>query len=106
MKYIRLYSYLQSKGFSVILSDMCPPISGITVRDATLSIELGMRALEFALGEAVVNQPFQDDGVIEANDDGMLQPGGNLLIKLLESQDIQGENSLKLKTKRSLIVLN
>ncbi|CAM8960723.1 unnamed protein product [Rhodiola kirilowii] len=86
----------ESKGFSVILSDMCPPITGIAIRDATLSIELGMRALEFAVGEAVVNQPYDDNDVVEGtrsgaenNDDGMLQPGGNLLIKLLESQDIQ-----------------
>lgn len=88
----------------MILSDMCSPISGIAVRDATLSIELGMRALEFAVGDAVVNQPCEDDGKVEAtqsnsmNDDGVLQPGGNLLIKLLESQDIQGENLLHKNT--------
>uniref|UniRef100_A0A7N0TP40 rRNA methyltransferase 2, mitochondrial n=1 Tax=Kalanchoe fedtschenkoi TaxID=63787 RepID=A0A7N0TP40_KALFE len=85
----------QSRGFSVILSDMCAPITGIALRDATLSIELGMRALEFAVGEAAVNQSFDGNNVMEdeqigsMSDDGMLQPGGNLLIKLLESEDIQ-----------------
>lgn len=37
---------MQQKPFSVILSDMCPLVSGITTRDAALSVELGMQALD------------------------------------------------------------
>jgi 23S rRNA U2552 (ribose-2'-O)-methylase RlmE/FtsJ len=35
----------QERGFSVILSDMCPAVSGITTKDEAISCELGMRAV-------------------------------------------------------------
>ncbi|KAL0359264.1 UNVERIFIED_CONTAM: Ribosomal RNA large subunit methyltransferase E [Sesamum angustifolium] len=87
----------QQKGFSVILSDMCPLVSGITSRDAALSAELGMRAIDLAVGKAAhdrtVNNAFeevQSDGSGSSlGIDGVLQPGGHLIIKLLESEDIK-----------------
>ncbi|KAL0402807.1 UNVERIFIED_CONTAM: Ribosomal RNA large subunit methyltransferase E [Sesamum radiatum] len=86
------------KGFSVILSDMCPLVSGITSRDAALSAELGMRAIDLAVGKAAhdrtVNNAFeevQSDGSGSSLDiAGVLQPGGHLIIKLLESEDVKG----------------
>ncbi|KAK9123951.1 hypothetical protein Sjap_013553 [Stephania japonica] len=86
------------KGFSVILSDMCPPVSGITTKDAALSAELGMRALGLAVGEAALahlddnndGQESSHHSSSGALENGILLPGGNLVIKLLESEDIQG----------------
>lgn len=86
----------KQKGFSVILSDMCPSVSGITTKDAALSFELGMRALCLALGRVASvcaddgdHQVLQsdDDPSSSLNDSGVLQVGGNLIIKLLESED-------------------
>lgn len=80
------------KGFSVILSDMCPLVSGITTRDAALSVELGMRALDLAVGGAVLpNLGDKLDGSTSDTDiNGVLLAGGHLVIKLLESEDVQG----------------
>lgn len=98
-----LNSGLQKKGFSVILSDMCPPVSGITTKDAAISVELGMRALDLAVGRAAASacpdnaktiDGMSDGSTIGADDDGLLLPGGHLLIKLLESEDIKGEKIL------------
>lgn len=95
-KVILLYTDLQGKGFSVVLSDMCPAVSGITTKDAALSIELGMRALSLAVGQAVLptlgdcHEELPEGPASEANDGGVLLPGGNLVIKLLESEDVQG----------------
>ncbi|KAJ6717910.1 RRNA METHYLTRANSFERASE 2 MITOCHONDRIAL [Salix purpurea] len=83
------------KGFSVVLSDMCPLVSGITTRDAALSAELGMQALDLAVGRAATTHLDEDirtdrqlnDSVCAADDNGILQPGGHLVIKLLESED-------------------
>ncbi|KAF6150326.1 hypothetical protein GIB67_034025 [Kingdonia uniflora] len=85
-------------GFSVILSDMCPLVSGIAIKDAALSIELGMRALDLALGGTTsalsndhsihVKKPSNTYSYLE-DDRGVLLPGGNLVIKLLESEDIK-----------------
>ncbi|KAJ9540026.1 hypothetical protein OSB04_026532, partial [Centaurea solstitialis] len=72
----------QKKGFSVLLSDMCPLVSGITTRDAALSMELGMRALDLALG----GTPSSDDDQ-QHDDVGVLLTGGHLIVKLLESED-------------------
>ncbi|KAL1825105.1 hypothetical protein ACET3Z_011883 [Daucus carota] len=88
---IRKLSPLQ-KGFSVILSDMCPLVSGISTRDAALSAELGMRALDLAVGGAALaptrNTEIQSDSSsCSLEDDSVLKPGGNLIIKLLESED-------------------
>ncbi|XP_057724319.1 uncharacterized protein LOC130940244 isoform X3 [Arachis stenosperma] len=88
----------QQKGFSVILSDMCPLVSGITTKDAALSVELGMRALDLAVGRRAALSVYADgddnqEGEQSHGDPstlaetGVLQVGGNLLIKLLESED-------------------
>ncbi|XP_065870165.1 uncharacterized protein [Euphorbia lathyris] len=75
-------------GFSVILSDMCPSVSGITTKDAALSVELGMQALDLAVGQAMSDdRPL--DSASGADNNGVLQARGNLVIKLLESEDIQ-----------------
>ncbi|PIN01579.1 Cell division protein FtsJ [Handroanthus impetiginosus] len=88
----------QQKGFSVILSDMCPSVSGITSRDAALSAELGMRAVNLAVGATALDQ-MNDNASDEvqqsdSRDSGVLQPGGNLLIKLLESEDVREFNQI------------
>ncbi|KAK1321898.1 hypothetical protein QJS10_CPA03g01658 [Acorus calamus] len=81
----------QEKGFSVVLSDMCPAVSGTTTKDAALSCVLGMRALSLSVGRAVnVHEEIplvSSDS--EINGDGILHQGGNLVIKFLESEDIQ-----------------
>ncbi|XP_076905967.1 uncharacterized protein LOC143561887 [Bidens hawaiensis] len=87
----------QKQGFSVVLSDMCPLVSGITTRDAALSVELGMRALDLALGGSKLPKTPLDglpleDGHTEIqlnkeNDVGILKTGGHLIVKLLESED-------------------
>lgn len=89
----------QQKGFSVILSDMCPLVSGIRIKDAALSAELGMQALNLAVGGPVSaykrNEDFiQKEGLSDAStscldDTSVLQTGGNLVIKLLESADVK-----------------
>ncbi|KAL8051387.1 hypothetical protein ABFX02_06G144900 [Erythranthe guttata] len=83
----------QQKGFSAILSDMCPSVSGITSRDAALSAELAMRALDLAVGggaAAIDRGPVvNDDDDDYNNNDGLLKPGGNLIIKLLQSEDVK-----------------
>ncbi|KAG8390852.1 hypothetical protein BUALT_Bualt01G0126700 [Buddleja alternifolia] len=90
----------QQKGFSVILSDMCPLVSGITSRDAALSAELGMRAIDLAVGRAALDRTENKGSDVAASDtsgsssdtdgDGVLQRGGHLIIKLLESEDVKG----------------
>ncbi|XP_019171923.1 PREDICTED: uncharacterized protein LOC109167358 [Ipomoea nil] len=83
----------QQKGFSIILSDMCPLVSGITTRDAVLSAELGHRALNLAVGGGALphsDDNVQLDGSVSAlGNNGALQPGGHLVIKLLESEEIK-----------------
>ncbi|KAL1173095.1 hypothetical protein V6Z11_A05G391100 [Gossypium hirsutum] len=83
---------VKKKGFSVILSDMCPSVSGISTQDAALSFELGVRALDLAVGRAmnVSNDNFQNEGVsctCSPYDKGVLLSRGHLVIKLLESED-------------------
>lgn len=92
---------MQQKGFSVILSDMCPLVSGITSKDAALSLELGRQALDLAVGGAALAHPKNEiqmeasnDGAITSSDvNGVLRRGGHLVIKLLESEDVQGSFS-------------
>lgn len=84
----------KEKGFSVILSDMCPVVSGITTKDAALSIELGMRAVDLAVGGSALDVDTETEGESGDSssglaDDPILQQGGNLVIKLLESEDIK-----------------
>lgn len=89
------------KGFSVILSDMCPSVSGIGSKDAALSGELGLRALELALGDNIANHlsgNICDDQLklvrghhlSSQRAQGLLLHGGNLVIKLLEGDESQG----------------
>lgn len=89
---VRALSPQPHKGFSVILSDMCPLVSGITTKDAALSMELGMRALDLAIGRAP-GSTFPDEDVkrdeFSGDINGVLRPGGHLVLKLLESEDIQ-----------------
>lgn len=78
---------------------MCPLVSGITTRDAALSAELGMRALDLAVGGAALAQSDittqedkqSDSSSCDSEDTSVLKPGGHLIIKLLESEDIKGE---------------
>ncbi|OUZ99284.1 Ribosomal RNA methyltransferase FtsJ domain [Macleaya cordata] len=85
----------QGKGFSVILSDMCPSVSGITTKDAALSVELGSRAIELALGGCLMVPDEKNHGEAsdslssDADENGVLRSGGNLVIKLLESEDVK-----------------
>ncbi|KAI4339186.1 hypothetical protein MLD38_024150 [Melastoma candidum] len=84
---------LQRRGFDVILSDMCPPVSGITIKDTALSAELGTRALEVAIGRHVLAHEFScevNPSASDADDTGVLQTDGHLIIKLLESEEVQG----------------
>lgn len=90
---------VQHMGFSVVLSDMCHSVTGINSRDAALSAELGMRALNLAVGQAAISKSLDDDddcGGDEESRVGVLRHGGHLVIKLLESEDAQGNyrNSL------------
>jgi len=89
---------VQQKGFSVILSDMCPLVSGITTKDAALSFELGMRALDLAVGKVASVCSSDGDSLDEercgdpsgSDDGGLLRVGGHLVVKLLESEDAKG----------------
>lgn len=76
---------------------MCPLVSGITTRDAALSMELGMRALDLALGGSKLPNVPLEDGHTEMqpnkeDDAGILQTGGHLIVKLLESEDTKGDS--------------
>ncbi len=82
--YIYIYICMQGCGYSVIVSDMCPAVSGIGSKDAALSGELGLQALHLALG-----QPESDDE-LPGRSGGILLPGGSLVIKLLEGEESQG----------------
>lgn len=81
------------KGFSVILSDMCPPVSGIGSKDAALSSELGLKALGLAVGGRMKYASVDGDDGHESccdTEQGVLLPGGSLVIKLLEGEESQG----------------
>ncbi|KAH7315402.1 hypothetical protein KP509_21G047900 [Ceratopteris richardii] len=68
-------------GFSVVLSDMCPRVSGIGSKDTALSFELGFKALRLAVGGRFKLEP---------EGHGLLLPGGAIVIKLLEGEESQG----------------
>ncbi|KAI5084382.1 hypothetical protein GOP47_0000551 [Adiantum capillus-veneris] len=85
------------KGFSVILSDLCPPVSGIGSKDAALSNELGLKALRLAVGGRLKYQNGESDDNNQSEvrhgcqgEHGVLLPGGSLVIKLLEGEESQG----------------
>uniref|UniRef100_A0A0D9ZF41 rRNA methyltransferase 2, mitochondrial n=1 Tax=Oryza glumipatula TaxID=40148 RepID=A0A0D9ZF41_9ORYZ len=88
----------QERGFSVILSDMCPVVSGITTKDAAISCELGMRVLSLAVGKMkakdsdciAILEKFQSSTEPDPDEDGILRRGGSLVIKFLENEDIPG----------------
>uniref|UniRef100_J3LU94 rRNA methyltransferase 2, mitochondrial n=1 Tax=Oryza brachyantha TaxID=4533 RepID=J3LU94_ORYBR len=88
----------QERGFSVVLSDMCPVVSGITTKDAAISCELGMRALSLAVGKMkakdsdcnTILEKFQSSTEPDPDEDGILRRGGSLVIKFLENEDIPG----------------
>jgi hypothetical protein len=90
---------VQERGFSVILSDMCPVVSGITTKDEAVSCELGMRAISLAVGKIKVRESadysetmekFQSSTDPDPDEDGVLRRGGNLVIKFLENEDVPG----------------
>lgn len=82
----------------MILSDMCPTVSGITAKDTALSCQLGMRALSLAIGKVPLPCSAGDSNTelhlnstgLDANEVGVLRRGGNLVIKLLESEENAG----------------
>ena len=71
---------------------MCPSISGIPAKDAALSCELGARAVSLAVGS--LDFSGFDCGVDlgDGSCGGVLRAGGNLVVKLLESDDTRGEH--------------
>ncbi|KAF3778670.1 Ribosomal RNA large subunit methyltransferase E [Nymphaea thermarum] len=86
----------KGRGFSVILSDMCPSVSGITMKDTILSGELAKRALLLAIGRNRLSGLDEYSFLFESEDAsrddpdaGVLQPKGNLVMKLLESEENQ-----------------
>jgi 23S rRNA U2552 (ribose-2'-O)-methylase RlmE/FtsJ len=60
------------QGFDAVLSDMCNATTGISAVDAARSLQLADLACSVAIGDA------------EQQRSGVLVPGGNLLVKLLE----------------------
>uniref|UniRef100_A0A7N2KS90 rRNA methyltransferase 2, mitochondrial n=1 Tax=Quercus lobata TaxID=97700 RepID=A0A7N2KS90_QUELO len=76
---------------------MCPLVSGITTRDAALSVELGMQALDLAVGRATLHslddnvqkEKEMDSSASDLENEGVLLTGGQLVIKLLESEDVK-----------------
>ncbi|CAN6442729.1 unnamed protein product [Victoria cruziana] len=88
----------KGRGFSVILCDMCPSVSGITMKDTILSGELATRALILAIGSGRLSglddYSFlfdSEDAPTADSDAGVLLPRGNLVIKLLESEENQSK---------------
>jgi hypothetical protein len=96
------YPPLQERGFSVILSDMCPAVSGITTKDEAISCELGTRALSLAIGKIKLKEEpdysttiekYQSSTEPDPDDNGVLRRGGSLVIKFLENEDVPGKTS-------------
>ncbi|CAM6120434.1 unnamed protein product [Calypogeia fissa] len=75
------------KGFTLILSDMCPSVSGISSRDAILSAELGMHTLNLALSSNAKEEVQADPNFDFQSGKGLLLPRGNMVIKILEGED-------------------
>lgn len=92
---------------------MCPLVSGIKTKDAALSAELGMRALDLAVGatsahpgDEVKREGLLDGSACCADNNGVLRRGGHLVIKLLESEDIQGGITLHGDHKPAVVKMN
>eukprot|EP00850_Spirogloea_muscicola_P017311 SM000147S01130 [mRNA] locus=s147:244986:246654:- [translate_table: standard] len=87
---------LAPKGFSTVLSDMCPPLSGASASDIAASTALGQRALELALGSSgYIRALGATDTLLEAQDHhGVLNVGGSLVLKLLEGVGTQDFKSI------------
>ena len=60
------------QGFDAVLSDMCHATTGLSAVDAARSLQLANLACCISIGGA------------EEHSTGVLVPGGNLLVKLLE----------------------
>ena len=65
------------QGFNVVISDVCHDTTGISAADAARSLQLADRACAIAIGDT-------EDGT-----NGVLVPGGNLLVKILEVRAAQ-----------------
>jgi len=77
---------LQPRGFSAVLSDMCPATTGSGSLDATRSAVLAEAAVELALGDFGVAAADRDEenAAGRAFSQGVLLQGGALVVKLLE----------------------
>ncbi|BAT89699.1 hypothetical protein VIGAN_06072500 [Vigna angularis var. angularis] len=73
---------------------MCPLVFRITTKDAALSFELGMHALDLALGNKIHLEPIDDDSSSSNDGKGVLKIDGHLVIKLLESEDAKSDSLL------------
>ena len=69
------------QGFNVVMSDMCHATTGISAADAARSRHLAERACVVALGS------------LGEGTDGVLVPGGNLLVKILEVRAAQSSRT-------------
>ena len=77
----------QPLGFTTVLSDMCPATTGSGSLDATRSAVLAEAAVELALGEhgvAVSGCNATSEARPPPPNQGVLLPGGALVVKLLE----------------------
>ena len=70
---------LSPRGFSAVLSDMCPDTTGAASTDAARSARLAHAALALALGDEA-----EAEAEGEGSESGVLRPGGALVLKLLE----------------------
>lgn len=77
---------LQPRGFSAVLSDMCPATTGSGSLDATRSALLAEAAVELALGDFGVAAAGRDEAnaARRGPSQGVLLQGGALVVKLLE----------------------
>ena len=71
--------------FGAVLSDMCHSTTGFSAMDATRSLQLATCAAELAVGP--LHGKGSEQQVLEVAQKGLLQPGGNLLIKLLQVRE-------------------
>lgn len=84
-------------GFDTVLSDMCHNTLGCGDADAARSLELGHTAASIAIGAPFLYENTQPCDLAEFEKrhldrwrNGVLKPGGNLIIKLLEGEPTFG----------------